>query len=298
MAGLAAASAGRSPGSRLAVGYHSRMTSPAGYALVIGGGGLVGGAWELGILSGLRARGLGRPDFVLGTSIGSIVGAAVCADALEESVLRPAAALRPVLDAYLGRVDPTLMAQIMGRGFGLDAAERATIGELAARADSGPETEFIDHVATLLSDDAWPPGLAVSGVAIDDGEFVIWDEHSDVPLARAVAASCAGPGLFPPVRVKGRRFIDGGVRSPTNADRAAGYGRVLVITAMMDAEFRMLLDQETASLRSDGAEVLGVVPDEASSMAIGPDTFDLTRLDSALIAGRRQALYATELRFA
>ena len=233
------------------------MTPPAGYALVIGGGGLVGGAWELGVLSGLSERGLGRADFVLGTSIGAVVGAAVCAGAPEESVMRPAAALRPVLNAYLGRVDPTLMAQIMGRGFGLDAAERTTIGELAARAGSGPEEDFIDHVATLLSDDVWPPGLAVSGVAIDDGEFVIWDQHSDVPLARAVAASCAGPGVFPPVAVGGRRFIDGGVRSPTNADRAAGYARVLVITAMMDAEFSELLDQETASLRSGRSEGSG-----------------------------------------
>ena len=232
------------------------MTPPAGHALVIGGGGLVGGAWELGVLSGLSERGLGRADFVLGTSIGAVVGAAACAGMSDESVIRAAAALRPVLNAYLGRVDPTLMAQIMGRGFGLDAAERTTIGELAARAGSGPEEDFIDHVATLLSDDVWPPGLAVTGVAIDDGEFVIWDQHSDVPLARAVAASCAGPGLFPPVAVGGRRFIDGGVRSPTNADRAAGYGRVLVITAMMDPEFERVAaprDGVAAGRRSDGS---------------------------------------------
>ena len=67
--------------------------------------------------------------------------------------MRPAAALRPVLDAYLGRVDPSLMAQIMGRGFGLDAAERTAIGQLAAEADSGPESAFINHVAALLPGD-------------------------------------------------------------------------------------------------------------------------------------------------
>ena len=164
------------------------------------------------------------------------------------------------------------MAQIMGRGFGLDAGERTTIGELAAKADSGPESEFIDRVATLLPGDAWPPGLAVTAVAIDDGEFVIWNERSGVPLSRAVAASCAGPGVFPPVEIDGRRYIDGGMRSPTNADRAAGYGRVLAITAMMDAEFKELLDQEASSLRRAGAKVLVFIPDEASSSAIGPDT--------------------------
>ena len=273
------------------------MTPPARYALVLGGGGLVGGAWELGVLSGLRERGLGRAEFVLGSSIGSIVGAAVCAGAPEESFLRPAAALGPVLDAYLGRVDPTLMAQIMGRGFGLKEAERATIGGFAARADSGPESEFIDHVATLLPGDAWPPGLAVAAVAIDDGEFVIWNERSGVPLARAVAASCAGPGVFPPVEVDGRRYLDGGIRSPTNADRAVGHERVVVITAVMDTEFRELLDQEASLLRTAGAKVFVLVPDEASSSAIGTDAFDVSHLDSALIAGRRQAQSATEIRF-
>ena len=273
------------------------MTPSAGFALVIGGGGLVGGAWELGVLSGLRERGLGRADFVLGTSIGSIVGAAECAGAPEASMMRPAAALRPVLEAYLGRVDPTLMAQIMGRGFGLDASVRATIGKLAARADAGPEGEYIDRVAALLPGDAWPPGLAVTAVAIDDGEFVVWNEHSGVQLSRAVAASCAGPGVFPPVEVDGRRYIDGGLRSPTNADRAAGYELVLVITAMVDAEFTELLDQEASSLRAAGAKVLVLVPDDASSTAIGPDRFDVANLDAALSAGRRQGRSASEIRF-
>ena len=273
------------------------MTPPAGYALVIGGGGLVGGAWELGVLSGLRDRGLGRAQSVLGTSIGSIVGAAECAGAPAESVMRPAAALPPVLNAYLGRVDPSLMAQIMGRGFGLDAAERTAIGQLAAKADSGPESAFIDHVAALLPGDSWPPGLAVAAVAIDDGEFVIWNERSGVPLARAVAASCAGPGVFPPIAIGGRRYIDGGVRSPTNADRAAGYERVLVITAMRDPEFEELLDREVSSLRTAGAKVLVFIPDEVSSSAIGPDTYDVANLNAAMSAGRSQAQSAIDIRF-
>ena len=79
-------------------------------------------------------------------------------------------------------------------------------------------------MATLLPGDAWPPGLAVATVAIDDGEFVIWSERSGVPLSRAVAASCAGPGVFPPVEIDGRRYIDGGMRSPTNADRRPPTG--------------------------------------------------------------------------
>jgi NTE family protein len=134
-------------------------------------------------------------------------------------------------------------------------------------------------------------------VAIDDGEFVLWNERSDVPLSGAVAASCAGPGIFPPVEVGGRRYIDGGIRSPTNADRMSGYGRVLIITAMVDAELSELLGQEASALRMAGAKVLVLVPNEASSLTIGPDRFDVSRLDSAMVAGRRQVEPPTAIRF-
>jgi NTE family protein len=273
------------------------METRAPHALVIGGGGLIGGAWELGVLSGLREHGFEHADLVLGTSIGAVVGAAACAGTSDESVLRAAAELGPAVSTYLSRVDPTLMTQIMGRGFGLAAEERATIGGLAAQADSGPETEFIDSVSTLLLSDGWPPGLAVTGVAIDNGEFVTWDERSGVPLQRAVAASCAGPGLFPPVNVDGRRYIDGGIRSPTNADRASGHERVVIITAIGDEDFQPLLNAEAASLRRAGARVLVVTPDERSIAEIGPDTFDVTRLDAVWRAGRRQVRSASAVSF-
>ncbi len=49
------------------------------------------------------------------------------------------------------------------------------------------------------------------------------------PLLDAVAASCAVPGVHPPITVGGRRLVDGGLRSPTDADLAAGCDRVLVV---------------------------------------------------------------------
>ena len=59
---------------------------------------------------------------------------------------------------------------------------------------------------------------------------MVFDNTSGVPLERAVAASCAVPGVFPAVEVGGRRYVDGGLRSIANADLAAGHRRVLVLS--------------------------------------------------------------------
>ena len=58
-----------------------------------------------------------------------------------------------------------------------------------------------------------------------DGSLVQWQRSSGVPLPLAVASSCAVPWVYPPVTINGRRYMDGGARSATNADLAAGHGR-------------------------------------------------------------------------
>ena len=54
---------------------------------------------------------------------------------------------------------------------------------------------------------------------------MVFDAASDVRLLDAVGASCAVPGIWPPVTINGRRYIDGGIRSAANADLAAGCDR-------------------------------------------------------------------------
>jgi len=55
-------------------------------------------------------------------------------------------------------------------------------------------------------------------VDVHDGSPKIFSKDSGVGLARAVASSCAVPGIFPPVTIDGHRYMDGGMRSLTNAD--------------------------------------------------------------------------------
>ena len=71
-------------------------------------------------------------------------------------------------------------------------------------------------------------------VAVDahTGELVAFDRDSGVELVDAVTASTALPGLVPTVNINGTRYIDGGVRSPDNADLASGYANVVVLSPL------------------------------------------------------------------
>jgi NTE family protein len=112
-----------------------------------------------------------------------------------------------------------------------------------------------------------------------------------VSLVDAVAASCAVPGVWPPVTIDGRRYVDGGVRSAENADYAAGSTRITVVAPLgldspLPAEKPLLtvLDE----LRAAGAEVALITPDEASVAAIGQNPLDPSTRTPAAEAGRAQ----------
>ena len=289
-------------------------------ALVLGGGGPVGIAWESGLIAGLAQAGadLGRADFTLGTSAGSFVGArlALGADAktLADPILaeadRPASAGGdPGRDAGRPAADLSTLMRLMAEaqsGTRNPATARAEIGAFALAARTMDEAAFLasfGHAFASLPDDAWPErDFACTAVDAETGGFQLWTRASGVGVARAVASSCSVPGVFPPVTLKGRRYIDGGMRSPTNADMAAGHQVVAVIALRLgetlDAANRMgqLLDQEIESLKDGGATVLLITPDEASVAAFGPNLMDFARRVDAARAGLVQGLaYAKDI---
>jgi NTE family protein len=137
----------------------------------------------------------------------------------------------------------------------------------------------------------WPRrALRIAAVDAHTGEFVALDRDAGVPLVEAVAASCAVPGIWPPVSTGGRRFIDGGVRSPANADLAAGYARVVVLAPVVRGLGPMVgVDAQVAALRADGARVAVVSPDTAAVAAIGRNVLDPARRAGAARAGRAQS---------
>jgi NTE family protein len=255
-------------------------------ALVLGGGGITGIAWEVGVLAGLRQAGTDRTgaDLIVGTSAGSVVGTHIAAGVdLEKMVAEqrmapvddfPAVDMGPVMQAFAIMADRQLDPR----------TARAKVGALALAAQVVDEETQIARFESGLPGAEWPDRrLIITGVDAETGEAVTWDRTSGVPLVRAIAASCAVPCVFPPITINGRRYMDGGVRSGTNADLATGADEIIVVAPM--AAFAPPV--ELAALR-EHARVTLIQPDAAALEAIGPNVLDPSRRTLALEAGLLQ----------
>ncbi|MFH8337604.1 patatin-like phospholipase family protein [Streptomyces sp. AM6-12] len=266
-------------------------------ALVLGGGGVGGIAWMTGLLAGLADAGQDVTD--AGLLVGTSAGAAVAAQlgsglGLEELYARqvePSAQAREIMaDLDIERFTAELGGALATAASTADL--RRAIGELALAARTVGEPERRAVIESRLPVHAWPEReLKVVAVDAETGGTRVFDRDSGVPLVDAVAASCAVPGVWPPVTIAGRRYIDGGIRSVANADLASGATRVLVLVPLGPAEplpSDHPLDETIAALRAGGAEVLVIAPDEASATAIGPNPLDPATRTPAAQAGRAQ----------
>jgi NTE family protein len=264
-------------------------------ALVLGGGGITGIAWEIGVVAGLADAGidLTTADLVVGTSAGSVVGAqlrsGVDVAALYERQLEPPAQERV---ARLGRGTLARYALAMLLARRDDVAFRRRIGQLSrTAADTGvtpTEDERRAAIASRLPSTQWPDRpLVVTAVDTESGEFTTFTRESGVELLAAVGASCAVPGVYPPVTIAGRRYMDGGMRSGANADLATGYERVVVLAPIPRGVGPMAsVDAQVTSLVS---RVAVVSPDTAGKAAIGKNVLDPAARAPSARAGRAQA---------
>jgi NTE family protein len=269
-------------------------------ALVLGGGGITGIAWEIGVLAGLADAGvdLTGADLVVGTSAGSVVGAQVTAGAelgaLFERQLEPPAEERL---ARMGRGTLARYAWAMFRTRGHDQDFRRRVGALALAAEKAgatpSEEERLRVIGSRLIGQEWPQRpLVLTAVDAESGEFRTFDRDSGVPLVQAVAASCAVPGVYPPVTIDGRRYVDGGMRSAANADLAEGYDRLVVLAPIPRGMGPMT--SVDAQVTAMVARVAVVSPDEASRTAIGKNVLDPAARAASARAGRAQAVTVVE----
>ena len=257
-------------------------------------------------------------DLFVGTSAGSLVGAmlahgrptaellatqhVITADEAPRGTTDGAFDLAPLIQQfiklYTSDAPPQQLRAEIGR-FALDA-------KVAMTEDEWLET-FSRSEVIAMND--WPARPYVcAAVDAETGEFVTWSKDSGVPLGKAVASSCCVPGIFPPITINGRRYIDGGMKSATNADLAAGYDRVIVVsvTGGMEraAAFPALaerakkrMDDELAAITSKGGEVEMIMPDDESRAAMGTNLMDFKRRGEIADSGVRQGrLEAARLR--
>lgn len=263
-------------------------------ALVLSGGGITGIAWELGILAGLRDAGLdlGSADAMIGTSAGSVVGAQITSGTpLDELYERQIAPPDGEIASSLGMSTMVRLFSSLVLARDVRSARRR-VGRMALAASTVPVEQRIKVIRSRLPSHEWPTDrrLLVTAVDTATGELGVFGNGSGVPLVDAVTASCAVPGVWPPVTIGGRRWMDGGMRTMANADLAHGYRQVVILAPLrMNTTLAPGPQQQAALLRSRGADVVVVQPDAATRAAMGRNSLDPAYRASSARAGRDQA---------
>jgi len=279
-------------------------------ALVLGGGGPTGRAFELGLLKGLRDAGidLTQADLVVGTSAGAVLGSQIRAGESVDTLY--AALLADPNSPSVAHGDPGYdpayfqqTVQLINGAPEVTPALRIEVGKRAlAAAKALSEDTQLRFIETDLGGlvHEWPgQPLKVAAGDVADGTMRFFDSTQGVPIEQALAASTAAPGRVAPIAIGDRRYMDGFVGGPCpggcwpNLDGAAGYGLIVAVTLGSGPQ----LTQQIELLRSRGSRVVIISPDAESAAARGTDPFDLSRLAPTAAAGLRQAgTVATEVR--
>ena len=274
-------------------------------ALVLGGGGSTGNAWLIGVVAGLFDAGLDvtEADLIIGTSAGSTAAAQITGSSPTQLIADILAAapqprtgpvgtdggrvpIRPVVD-HLERTGRIIAAAEDAA----DMRRRMGAAALELTAASDGSERWRATVAARLPSQGWPEqAVSITVVDAHTGEPVVFDRHSGVDLVDAVAASTAGG---PAYSIGDHRYIDGGYRSVENADLAAGYGRVLVLSpfggrSRHPREWGTHLAAQVDELRAGGSRVETIFSDSDAEHLFGANAMDLSLRPPAARAGYGQ----------
>jgi NTE family protein len=266
-------------------------------ALVLGGGGVAGIAWQTGILLGIADNSpdavqvLLKSDVLLGTSAGSAVVAQISsglslADLFARQVAEESAEIDPDVD--IDAVTALFLAALSDPDATV-SEKRQRIGTVALNTDTVAVPLRRNVIAQRLPSHSWPDRvLRVTAIDIATGELVVFDRDSGVDLVDAVAASCAVPGAWPPVTIGDTRYMDGGVGSTINLDLADDCDTAVVLVpagASAPSPFGAGAATEIDAFR--GA-ALGVFADDESLAAFGANPLDPRCRQGSAEAGRAQ----------
>lgn len=281
------------------------MTTGRERALVLHGGGAAGNAWEIGVVAGLFDAGLDvtKADLIVGTSAGSTAAVQLASAVPTELFAAILSAPQPKTGSdRRAPIGPSpdhmeITSRIIAAA--ADAADmRRRMGAAALEADAASDgsaqAQWRAVVAARLPSRHWPEQrLLITAVDAHSGEPVVFDHHSGVDLVDAVAASTSNGFGVPPYSIGDKRYINGGYRRNENADLAAGYARVLVLSpfggrSRHPVGWGMQLAAQIDELRAGGSVVETIFPDGESVKAFGADTMDLSTRRPSAQAGYNQ----------
>jgi NTE family protein len=277
--------------------------------LVLGAGGVVGEAWMAGVLAGIEDGAgvdLRNVEALVGTSAGAMVAARLAAG---ESPRRPPGQSQP--HAPGGEEGGDGLLRTAARwGWAATAPLAPVATALAAPGGAllrsallarAPDTgRTLSHLRADMANlgARFDGRLRVCAVDKRSGRRVVFGAPGApaASVADAVAASCAIPWVFAPVRIGDREYVDGGVWSVTNLDAAPARRDTEVLCLDPTAALRSALRQalrvavavELQILRGRGARVRHVVPDAQAATAMGADFMAHAPTADALSAGYRQ----------
>jgi NTE family protein len=294
--------------------------------LVLGAGGVVGASWLIGALDALEAETGWRAveaERIVGTSAGAVVGA-LAAGGIASEYMSAYAAGR-TLDAFVeaeARADALAGGRLPGSEYRLQLALppigpgswRLALNTMLHLRSHSPAAVvagwlprgFISTgpISTLVESfvpGQWPDHPSYWAVAADysSGKRVAFgrDDAPQTGVAEAVAASCAIPGFYHPVKVAGRRYVDGGICSTSNLDLLCGADLDLVVclnpmssvapvaggspadrfARLMRAAAGRRLGHEARKLRDEGTDVLILQPGREDCALMGLNLMSSSR---------------------
>lgn len=266
-------------------------------ALVLAGGGVAGIAWETGVLRGIAdespatATALLASDVLVGTSAGSAVSAQIgSGTGIDELYARQIGDSSPELDPGVGGPElAEMFLAAMTRPNTTAVQKMQRIGAVALAAETVPVAVRRKVIERRLPSHQWPDRcLRITAIDIDTGVLRVFDPDSGVELVDAVAASCAVPGVWPPVVIDGRRYMDGGMRSAINLDVADDCDAAVVLVPSGEGSPTPFGPGAAAEIAAFEGRVHAVFADRVAVRAFGTNPLDpACRIPSAQ-SGREQ----------
>jgi predicted acylesterase/phospholipase RssA len=238
-----------------------RRKKPSKTALVLGGGGFTGGVYEIGALRALDLLAVNSTvtnfDVYVGTSAGSFVAAMLAngvspeemmqvINTREDSELKDLQLDKVLKPNYLGFLQKTMALPLRSLELARSVVKFREVSAIdlgVAMAENLPSGLYSgrgihEYVSESLADGGrsndfrmLDPELYLTATDLDTCERIVFGEEgwSDVPISKAVECSTALPIVYKPVDLKGRQFVDGGIRSTTNVDIAVEKGAKFIV---------------------------------------------------------------------
>ncbi|HEY4292795.1 patatin-like phospholipase family protein [Luteibacter sp.] len=236
------------------------------------GGGAAKGFAHIGVIKMLEASGI-HPDAVAGTSAGSVVGALYASG----------------MDAF----------RLQEQAFALDESSIRDVRLFSGGLVQGQKLQdYVNELVKQAPMEKLRMPFAAVATELENGERAVFVRGN---TGQAVRASSSIPGVFEPVEISGKHFVDGGVVSPVPVDAVRQFGVDIVIAADISARPNGSNPDSMVGIVGQSITIMGrKLAEQELARAdvvirpkvgqIGPTDFDQKNV--AILEGERAALAA------